>query len=30
MKVSKLPERQRCTDCHREIHGSDRKAALKD
>lgn len=29
-KASKMAERQRCTDCHREIHGSDRKAALKD
>lgn len=29
-KVSKMGERQRCTDCHREIHGSDRKGALKD
>lgn len=25
-----IVQRQRCTDCHREIHGSDRKGAFKD
>jgi nitrate/TMAO reductase-like tetraheme cytochrome c subunit len=29
MTVNKLMERGRCTDCHREIHGSDRNAAFK-
>lgn len=27
--ISKIQDRQRCTDCHREIHGSDRHAAFK-
>ncbi|MBI5883671.1 MAG: DmsE family decaheme c-type cytochrome [Elusimicrobia bacterium] len=29
LNVYKFAERGRCTDCHREIHGSDRNAALK-
>ncbi|MBI3565904.1 MAG: DmsE family decaheme c-type cytochrome [Elusimicrobia bacterium] len=28
--VKIIEQRGRCTDCHREIHGSDRKAAFKD
>jgi DmsE family decaheme c-type cytochrome len=30
MSVSIFEQRGRCTDCHREIHGSDRKSTFKD
>lgn len=30
MTVKALLQRGRCTDCHREIHGSDNKSAFKD
>lgn len=28
--LTHIQQRSRCTDCHREIHGSDRKASFKD
>jgi len=30
LRPTGIVQRQRCTDCHREIHGSDRKGAFKD
>ena len=30
LSAKKIEERGRCTDCHREIHGSDRKNTFKD
>jgi len=30
MKTKTFEQRSRCTDCHNQIHGSDRKAGLKD